>query len=150
MVEAMVKKAERLSTGHSIQNMHYNKVFDSFCSLLASTSPRAYKTFRNHFGGRSLRSMRYALKGHFIFEHSLIRVQVHCGHSNLHFSQDSLKTMSRERPRLFLVYNTMDPLHCHVTIQTWRKHWQHGRMAMMPGFFLAQRRELFGSRLWKK
>ena len=66
MVEAMVKKAERLSTGHGIQNMDYNKAFDSFCSLLASTSPRAYKTFHNHFGGRSLRSMRYALKGLYI------------------------------------------------------------------------------------
>ena len=62
MVEAMVKKAERISTGHGLQNMHYNEAFDSFCSLLASTSPRAYKTFQKHFGGRSLRNMRYAWK----------------------------------------------------------------------------------------
>ena len=66
MVEAMVKKAEHLSTGHITRNMHYNEAFDSFCSLLASTSPRAYKTFRNHFGGRSLRSMQYALKSFYI------------------------------------------------------------------------------------
>ncbi|KIJ12266.1 hypothetical protein PAXINDRAFT_83149, partial [Paxillus involutus ATCC 200175] len=36
----------------------YTDVFDSFCSLLASHSPQAYKTFHHHFGGRTLRSMR--------------------------------------------------------------------------------------------
>ncbi|KIM68191.1 hypothetical protein SCLCIDRAFT_1009705 [Scleroderma citrinum Foug A] len=54
MVEAMVKKAEHLSNGNGLQNMSYNKAFDLFCLVLASTSPRAYKTFHHHFGGRSL------------------------------------------------------------------------------------------------
>ncbi|KAF9236370.1 hypothetical protein BU15DRAFT_36788, partial [Melanogaster broomeanus] len=56
MVEAMVKKAERLALGQGLQNMRYSDVFDSFCSLLASHSPRAYKTFHHHFGGQDLRS----------------------------------------------------------------------------------------------
>ncbi|KAF9230139.1 hypothetical protein BU15DRAFT_83998 [Melanogaster broomeanus] len=45
MVEAMVKKAERLALGQGLQNMRYTDVFDSFCSLLASHSPRHIRLF---------------------------------------------------------------------------------------------------------
>ncbi|KAH7910134.1 hypothetical protein BJ138DRAFT_1114345 [Hygrophoropsis aurantiaca] len=58
MVEAMVKKSERALQGKSLRNMQYTEGFDSFCSLLASTSTRAYKTFQNQFGGRGIRSMQ--------------------------------------------------------------------------------------------
>ncbi|KAK7691172.1 hypothetical protein QCA50_006275 [Cerrena zonata] len=58
MVEATVKKSERLLKGKALQNMHYSEALDSFCSMLASTSSRAYRTFRRHFGGRSIRSMQ--------------------------------------------------------------------------------------------
>ncbi|KIJ10565.1 hypothetical protein PAXINDRAFT_85879 [Paxillus involutus ATCC 200175] len=61
MVEAMVKKAQRLAHGQHLQNMQYTDAFDSFCSVLSSLSPQAYKTFHHHFGGRSLRSMRYVV-----------------------------------------------------------------------------------------
>ncbi|KAH7924394.1 hypothetical protein BV22DRAFT_1195934 [Leucogyrophana mollusca] len=58
MVEAIVKKSERVVKGQSLKNMKYTTAFDSFCSLLASTSTRAYRTFQHQFGGRSLRSMQ--------------------------------------------------------------------------------------------
>ncbi|KAH7929600.1 hypothetical protein BV22DRAFT_1029216 [Leucogyrophana mollusca] len=58
MVEAMVKKTERVVGGKSLKNMKYTEVLDSFCSLLASTSTRAYKTFQRQFGGRSIRSIQ--------------------------------------------------------------------------------------------
>ncbi|KII82891.1 hypothetical protein PLICRDRAFT_120117, partial [Plicaturopsis crispa FD-325 SS-3] len=58
MVEAMVTKTERLLKGKSLKNMHYSGALDTFCSMLASISTRAYKTFHNSFGGRGLRSIR--------------------------------------------------------------------------------------------
>ena len=59
MVQAMVIKTKCLSKGKSLNNMSYTLAFNDFCNLLASTSPRAYKTFHRHFGGRGIRSMRY-------------------------------------------------------------------------------------------
>lgn len=58
MVEALVKKSERLAKGKHLQNFQYSESLDTFCSVLASTSTRAYRTFQHHFGGRSIRSMQ--------------------------------------------------------------------------------------------
>ncbi|KAI0054490.1 hypothetical protein BV25DRAFT_1922630 [Artomyces pyxidatus] len=58
MIEALVKKSERLAKGKSLANMTYAKAFDAFCSVMASVSPRAYKTFQGNVAGRGLRSMR--------------------------------------------------------------------------------------------
>lgn len=58
MVEALVKKTERLAKGKSLKNMSYPAAFGDFCNILASTSTRAYKTFKRQFGGRGIRSMR--------------------------------------------------------------------------------------------
>jgi len=59
MVEALVKKTERLAKGKSLKNMSYLSAFSDFCNVLASTSTRAYKTFKRQFGGRGIRSMQY-------------------------------------------------------------------------------------------
>ncbi|KAH7917013.1 hypothetical protein BV22DRAFT_1027102 [Leucogyrophana mollusca] len=40
MVHAIMKKAQRTAKGKSLKNMQYTQAFDSFCSLLASTSTR--------------------------------------------------------------------------------------------------------------
>lgn len=61
MVEALVKRNERLKLGKSLKNMRYPEEFNEFCNILASTSPRAYRSFRQHFGGRGLRSLRFVL-----------------------------------------------------------------------------------------
>ncbi|GLB36846.1 putative ulp1 protease family, C-terminal catalytic domain [Lyophyllum shimeji] len=63
MVEALYVKAERIrklfhSKGKSLQNMKYSAAFSNFCTLLASTSTRAYQTFKRHFGGRVMSSIR--------------------------------------------------------------------------------------------
>ncbi|KAL1701957.1 hypothetical protein EV121DRAFT_211101 [Schizophyllum commune] len=58
MIEAMVLKAERQKHGKTLANMSYSPGFSEFCSILASTSPRAFRSFRNHFGGPSVRSMQ--------------------------------------------------------------------------------------------
>jgi hypothetical protein len=60
MVEAFVIKADRIGKGKSLRNMKYNDTFSNFCNLLASTSAQAYETFRRHFGGRMMRSIRSA------------------------------------------------------------------------------------------
>ncbi|KIK92234.1 hypothetical protein PAXRUDRAFT_147779, partial [Paxillus rubicundulus Ve08.2h10] len=61
MVEVMVKKAQCLALGQHLQNMQYTDAFDSFCSILLSLSPQAYKTFHHHFSGWSLPSMWYVI-----------------------------------------------------------------------------------------
>lgn len=58
MIDALVKKTERLAAGKTLRNMSYSPAFNNFCNLLASTSTRAYKTFKRQFGGRGIRSMR--------------------------------------------------------------------------------------------
>ncbi len=58
MVEALVIKEDRMRKGKSLRNMRYTDTFNSFCNLLASTSTRAYETFRRHFGGRTMGSIR--------------------------------------------------------------------------------------------
>ncbi|KAF8803503.1 hypothetical protein BYT27DRAFT_7259964 [Phlegmacium glaucopus] len=58
MVEAFVIKADRIRKGKSLCNMKYTNTFNNFCNLLASTSTRAYETFRRHFGGRTMHSIR--------------------------------------------------------------------------------------------
>ena len=59
MVEALVKKTERLAKGQSLKNMSYPAAFNDFCNVLASTSTRAYNTFKHQFGGRGIQNMRY-------------------------------------------------------------------------------------------
>ena len=59
MVEAMVKKTERLAAGKALSNMEYSGAFNQVCNILGSVSPRLYRTFRTHFGGPSIRNMRY-------------------------------------------------------------------------------------------
>jgi hypothetical protein len=54
MVEVLVKKTERLAKGKSLKNMSYLSAFNDFCNTLASTSTRAYKTFKRQFGGRGI------------------------------------------------------------------------------------------------
>jgi len=61
MVEALVIKTERLAKGKSLKNMSYPSAFSDFCNVLASTSTRAYKTFKRQFGGRGIRSMQYVV-----------------------------------------------------------------------------------------
>ncbi|KAJ6585790.1 hypothetical protein B0H19DRAFT_926943 [Mycena capillaripes] len=58
MVKALVLKATRIEKGKSLKNLKYPAEFDQFCNLLASTSPRAYRTFQKTFGGPGLRAMR--------------------------------------------------------------------------------------------
>jgi hypothetical protein len=58
MVQALVVKTERLEQGKSLKNMTYSRAF-AVTNALASLAPRAYKTFRAHFGGPALRSLRY-------------------------------------------------------------------------------------------
>lgn len=58
LVKAMVTKTDRLAKGKSLRNMKYDSSFDQVCSIIALVAPRAYKTFRYHLGGRSLRSMQ--------------------------------------------------------------------------------------------
>ena len=50
MVEAYVIKSVRIRKGKSLHNMKYTNTFGNFCNPLASTSTRAYETFRRHFG----------------------------------------------------------------------------------------------------
>lgn len=59
MVEAMLKKRERVAKGKCMKNFQYTESLDSFCTLLASMSTRAYQTFRRQFGGRTVRSIQY-------------------------------------------------------------------------------------------
>lgn len=59
MVEALVKKSERIRLGKTLRGMKYTGAFNDFCNIIASVSPRAYRTFRQHFGGRGMRSIRY-------------------------------------------------------------------------------------------
>jgi len=64
MVQALVIKADRIRMGKGLQNIKYSSTFSNFCNLLASTSTRAYQTFRRYFGGRvmsSIRSVIYTL-----------------------------------------------------------------------------------------
>ncbi|KAJ7355749.1 hypothetical protein DFH08DRAFT_772956 [Mycena albidolilacea] len=58
MVQALVIKQNRIEHGKSLKNMKYNEEFSQFCDVLASTSPKAYETFRKQFGGPGLRSQR--------------------------------------------------------------------------------------------
>ncbi|KAK6984479.1 hypothetical protein R3P38DRAFT_2575912 [Favolaschia claudopus] len=58
MIRALVIKQSRLSQGKSLKNMIYTTEFSQFCDMLASTSPKAYETFRKQFGGPGLRSQR--------------------------------------------------------------------------------------------
>ncbi|KAJ7652490.1 hypothetical protein DFH06DRAFT_1331114 [Mycena polygramma] len=58
MVKALVLKSARIEKGKSLKNLKYPSEFDQFCNLLASTSPRAYRTFQKTFGGPGLRAMR--------------------------------------------------------------------------------------------
>ncbi|VDB87010.1 unnamed protein product [Peniophora sp. CBMAI 1063] len=57
LVKAMVEKADRVRLGKRHTNMHYTEALDSFCNVLQSISPRAYKTFRHVFAGRTPSSM---------------------------------------------------------------------------------------------
>ncbi|KAJ6493278.1 hypothetical protein C8R45DRAFT_1073220 [Mycena sanguinolenta] len=58
MVQALVMKQNRIEHGKSLKNIKYNEEFNQFCDVLASTSPKAYETFRKQFGGPGLRSQR--------------------------------------------------------------------------------------------
>ncbi|KAJ3513597.1 hypothetical protein NMY22_g14994 [Coprinellus aureogranulatus] len=58
MVEAFVAKADRLARGKSLRNLKYSGAFSDFCDVLACLSPVGYRTFQEHFGGRSMESMR--------------------------------------------------------------------------------------------
>ncbi|KAI0027281.1 hypothetical protein K488DRAFT_62043 [Vararia minispora EC-137] len=58
LVEALIEKAERAQHGKKTTNMHYTEALDTFCSLVQSISPRAYKIFRHVFAGRSISSIR--------------------------------------------------------------------------------------------
>ncbi|KAF8173724.1 hypothetical protein K438DRAFT_1920853 [Mycena galopus ATCC 62051] len=58
MVQALVIKQTRLQHGKSLKNMTYGAEFSQFCDVLASTSPKAYETFRKQLGGPGLRSQR--------------------------------------------------------------------------------------------
>lgn len=59
MVEAMLKKTERLAAGKSLKNMNYPPAFGQLCDVLATISPHMYRTFRHHFGGPAIRTMRF-------------------------------------------------------------------------------------------
>lgn len=61
MVEAYVIKSVRIRKGKSLHNMKYTNTFGNFCNPLASTSTRAYETFRQHFGGRTMGNIRFVL-----------------------------------------------------------------------------------------
>ncbi|KIM49927.1 hypothetical protein M413DRAFT_60265 [Hebeloma cylindrosporum] len=61
MVEALVIKSDRLRKGKGLQNMKYSSTFTNFCNLLASTSTRAYQTFRRHFGGQVMSNIRFVV-----------------------------------------------------------------------------------------
>ncbi|KAI0030097.1 hypothetical protein K488DRAFT_79810 [Vararia minispora EC-137] len=58
LVEALMEKAERACHGKQTTNMHYTEALDTFCSLIQSISPRAFKIFRHVFAGRSISSIR--------------------------------------------------------------------------------------------
>ncbi|KAF5332101.1 hypothetical protein D9611_008005 [Ephemerocybe angulata] len=58
MVEAFIAKADRLEKGKSLRNMKYSSAFSDFCDVIACLSPVTYRTFQEHFGGRSMESMR--------------------------------------------------------------------------------------------
>ncbi|KDQ05883.1 hypothetical protein BOTBODRAFT_122166 [Botryobasidium botryosum FD-172 SS1] len=60
LVEAVMIKSERQAKGKQLTNMTYSTPFNELCNLLGDLAPRAYRAFRYHFAGRSLRSMRYA------------------------------------------------------------------------------------------
>ncbi|KAH9933100.1 hypothetical protein B0H21DRAFT_835847 [Amylocystis lapponica] len=57
-IKAMVEKTDRLDKGKALKNMTYSGVFSDFADCLASVSTRAYETFRRHFGGPAVRSLR--------------------------------------------------------------------------------------------
>lgn len=58
MVEAIVKKTERILAGKSLRNFHYTTAFGQLCDVLATISPHSYRTFRAHFGGPAFRTLR--------------------------------------------------------------------------------------------
>ncbi|RXW12056.1 hypothetical protein EST38_g13798 [Candolleomyces aberdarensis] len=58
MVEVMIETAERDANGVGLQNMKYNPAFDEWAHELCCISPSAYRSFLQHFGGRSERSFR--------------------------------------------------------------------------------------------
>ncbi|KAK7049023.1 hypothetical protein R3P38DRAFT_3175276 [Favolaschia claudopus] len=60
MVKALVIEHNRLRLGKSLKNMSYDAEFSQFCDVLASTSPKAYETFRKQFGGPGLSSQQCA------------------------------------------------------------------------------------------
>lgn len=59
MVEAMVKKTERVLAGKSLNNFHYMTAFGQLCDVLATISPHMYQTFQAHFGGPVIQTIRY-------------------------------------------------------------------------------------------
>ncbi|KDQ06616.1 hypothetical protein BOTBODRAFT_74218, partial [Botryobasidium botryosum FD-172 SS1] len=58
LVEAVMIKSEWQAKGKQLTNMTYSTPFNELCNLLADLAPRAYRVFKYHFAGRSLRSMR--------------------------------------------------------------------------------------------
>ncbi|KAI0060330.1 hypothetical protein BV25DRAFT_977826 [Artomyces pyxidatus] len=58
MIEALVQKTDRILKGKSLKNMKYSTALDSFCMVLASITPRGYRTFRHQFAGRGFRSIQ--------------------------------------------------------------------------------------------
>lgn len=61
MVEAIVKKTERVLAGKSLRNFHYTTAFGQLCDVLATISPHSYRAFRAHFGGPAFRTLRYVI-----------------------------------------------------------------------------------------
>lgn len=59
MVEAIVKKTERILAGKSLKNIHYTTAFGQLCDVLANISPHSYRIFQAHFGGPAMRTLRY-------------------------------------------------------------------------------------------
>ncbi|EJD34391.1 hypothetical protein AURDEDRAFT_76217 [Auricularia subglabra TFB-10046 SS5] len=58
-IKATVVTKQREAQDKSMRGMKYPTAFDNVCAILATISPRAYRLFRAHFGGRTLRSLRY-------------------------------------------------------------------------------------------
>lgn len=57
-MQVLMEQTRRAALGRRLSGITYPPEFDHVCSILATVSPRAYSTFREHFGGRNLRSMR--------------------------------------------------------------------------------------------
>jgi hypothetical protein len=58
IAEMIMKVEERRFKGKKLTNMKYDASWDQVCTMLALTSPRAYKILTGELGGgRSLRSM---------------------------------------------------------------------------------------------